>query len=70
MAPALARQRLKQAATAGDARGMVAYGWLLANGIGAVTVDADGNLSIAYNTPTVTSMAIDASGNLSVTYPS
>ena len=36
MAPALARQRLKQAATAGDARGMVAYGWLLANGIGGL----------------------------------
>lgn len=36
MAPALARQRLKQAAEAGDARGMVAYGWLLANGLGGL----------------------------------
>ncbi|MFT3778891.1 MAG: tetratricopeptide repeat protein [Ottowia sp.] len=36
MAPALARQRWKQAAEAGDARGMVAYGWLLANGIGGL----------------------------------
>ena len=36
MAPALARQRWKQAAEAGDARGMVAYGWLLANGTGGL----------------------------------
>ena len=36
MAPALARQRWKQAAETGDARAMVAYGWLLANGIGGL----------------------------------
>lgn len=36
MAPALARQRLKLVAESGDPRGMVAYGWLLANGLGGL----------------------------------
>lgn len=48
---------------------LLALGNVLANGIGAVTVDGAGDLNIAYNTPTVTSMAIDGSGNLNVTYP-
>ena len=36
MAPALARQRLRQAAESGDVRAMTAYGWLLANGLGGL----------------------------------
>ncbi len=48
---------------------LLALGDVLANGIGAITVDGSGDLTVAYNTPTVTSMAINAGGNLNVTYP-
>lgn len=48
---------------------LLALGNVLANGVGAITVDANGDLSVAYNSPTVTSMAIDGAGNFTVTYP-
>lgn len=48
---------------------LLALGNVLANGIGALQTDANGDLTVSYNSPTVTSMAIDAAGNLTVTYP-
>jgi len=48
---------------------LLALGNVLANGIGALQTDVNGELIVSYNSPTVTSMAIDAAGNLTVTYP-
>jgi len=48
---------------------LLALGNVLANGIGALQTDVNGELIVSYNSPTVTSMAIDAAGNLMVTYP-
>ena len=48
---------------------MLALGNAIANGVGAFSTDADGNLIGSYNTPTVTSMSINASGELLVVYP-
>ena len=56
------------AATAANTA-LLALGNVLANGIGVLQTDINGELIVSYNSPTVTSMAIDAAGNLTVTYP-
>lgn len=48
---------------------VLALGVVLSQGIGAMSVNASGELVASWNEPTVTSMAINASGELQVTYP-
>lgn len=47
---------------------LLALSDVLSNGIGAFSVDANGDLSVSYNEPTVTNLTIDAAGELIVTY--
>lgn len=47
---------------------LLALGNALANGVGAFSVDANGDLIGSYNSPTVTNMTVNASGELVVTY--
>lgn len=47
---------------------LLALSDVLSNGIGAFSVDNNGDLSVSYNTPTVSSLTINSSGELLVTY--
>lgn len=70
-ATATASAQAASAASAASAANtaLLALGNAIANGVGAFSTDADGNLIGSYNTPTVTSMSINASGELLVVYP-
>lgn len=48
---------------------LLALGDVLANGIGAFSVDANGDLNVSWNEPTVDDITINADGDLIVTYP-
>jgi hypothetical protein len=47
---------------------LLALSDVLSNGIGAFSVDADGDLNVSYNESTVTNITINSSGELIVTY--
>ncbi len=56
------------AATAITAQ-VLSFGAVLSQGVGALVVNANGELVAAWNEPVVTSMSIDAAGHLLVSYP-
>lgn len=60
------------AASASSAAGantaLLALGQALVNGVGAVSVDANGDLILTYNSDVLTDVEIDANGNLLISY--
>lgn len=68
---ATAGNRAAEASSSRDAANaaLLTLSSVLANGVGAFSVNADGDLIASWNSPTVTNIAIDANGDLIVTYP-
>jgi hypothetical protein len=53
---------------AASSANLLALGEALVNGISAFSVDANGDLSVSYNSAIITNIVIDANGDMQITY--